>query len=374
MTPHDRGGDAVWPRIDVGVPPGPGVAGLVSTVVPTFNRAREMTAAVASALSQSCPEVEVVIADDGSTDHTASLVRGLGTRVRYVRQANAGVSAARNLGLRNARGEFVAFLDSDDAWKPWKVEAQLAVLRARPDVGMIWTDMAAVSPEGDLMQPAYLRTYYGAYQQVRIEEVLECIGSLRQLWSAAPESAANAPVYVGEIFPWMLLGNLVHTSTVLLRRERLLAVGGFDEALRISGEDYDFHLRTTYVGRIAFLDVPSTLYRIGGADQLSNPDKVIHIARNNLRTVTRALVRTGKNVPLPPSLLRARIARSHAWVGEEELRHGDGRAARRSFLASLNADVWQPRLVPWLGFALLPGPVRRAVRGAVRALKRTFAR
>src|SRR6266516_2486605 len=92
----------------------PILPGLVSVVIPTFNRAAIVTRAIESALSQTYGNIEVIVVDDGSADDTRDIVASYGERVRYFYQNNAGVSAARNTALRNARGEFVAFLDSDD--------------------------------------------------------------------------------------------------------------------------------------------------------------------------------------------------------------------------------------------------------------------
>ncbi len=142
-------------------------AALVSVIVPTYNRAYCLARTVDSALSQTHGNVEVVIVDDGSTDGTEALVQakyGLEPRVRYYRQSNTGISGARNAGLLRARGDYVALLDSDDVWLPWKLEVQLACMRAHPDLGMTWTDMIAVDPDDKVTHEAYLRRMYGAYR------------------------------------------------------------------------------------------------------------------------------------------------------------------------------------------------------------------
>ena len=107
-------------------------APLVSVVVPTYNRAYCLARTIDSALGQTHPSVEVIVVDDGSVDETAEMVAaryGSDARVRLIRQANAGVSAARNTGLRVARGDYVALLDSDDVWEPWKLELQVACMQ-----------------------------------------------------------------------------------------------------------------------------------------------------------------------------------------------------------------------------------------------------
>src|SRR4029079_19535086 len=127
-----------------------------------------------SALNQTHRPVEVLVVDDGSTDGTAQLIaaRYAGDdRVRYLAQRNGGVSAARNAGLRAARGPFVALLDSDDWWMPWKTELQLACMERFPEVGMVWTDMEAVDARGIVFDAHYIRTMYSAFRMFSIDDL-----------------------------------------------------------------------------------------------------------------------------------------------------------------------------------------------------------
>lgn len=108
----------------------------ISVVVPVYNRADVIGQALDSALNQTFPPLEVLVADDGSTDGTRAAVERYGDRVRYLYQENAGASAARNLGISQARGEWISFLDSDDEWLPHKLEKQKTILERRPD--LVW--------------------------------------------------------------------------------------------------------------------------------------------------------------------------------------------------------------------------------------------
>src|SRR5436190_9018266 len=109
----------------------------VSVVIPTYNYARYLGAAIDSALQQTHAPLEVIVVDDGSTDDTPRLLDGYGDRIRVIRQKNSGVAAARNAGVREARGELIAFLDSDDLWKPRKLELQIARFEADPGLGLV---------------------------------------------------------------------------------------------------------------------------------------------------------------------------------------------------------------------------------------------
>lgn len=349
--------------------PGAGVPGLVSVIIPTYNRAEIIGAAIASALEQSYADVEVIVVDDGSTDQTRSVVEHYGPRVRYLVQPNGGVSAARNLGLMNARGEFIALLDSDDRFLPWKLEAQVRVLREHPTIGMVWTDMSAVTANGTLVSERYLRSMYSAHALARLEERMTGAGSMGQLWAGAPPALVNSPIYVGDIFSAMLLGNLVHTSTVLIRRERLRLGGGFDTSLAQSGEDYEFHLRTCSHGPVGFIDASSLLYRTGAPDQLTAPHYAVHIARNNLTTLLRWLERGRGRVELPAPLVRHRLAHALRWVGEAELDNGNRSEARRFLWKSLRHEPLHGRSALLLAATALPAPLLRFARRARRVIR-----
>lgn len=112
---------------------------LVSCIIPVYNGERFVGEAIASVLAQSHQPVEVIVVDDGSTDATADVVRAFGSSVQYIPQPNAGPPAARNVGIRAARGEFIGFLDADDRWLPDKVARQLARFDAEPELGCCLT-------------------------------------------------------------------------------------------------------------------------------------------------------------------------------------------------------------------------------------------
>lgn len=124
---------------------------MVSVILPTYNRAQLVGRALRSVLDQTYRDFELIVVDDGSSDHTAEVVRSFADpRIRYLcHDENRGAAAARNTGIGAARGEYVAFLDSDDEWLPEKLRRQIEVLQeAPPTVGVIYTDMWRISKEG----------------------------------------------------------------------------------------------------------------------------------------------------------------------------------------------------------------------------------
>jgi glycosyltransferase involved in cell wall biosynthesis len=207
---------------------------LVSAVIPVYNRAEKVLAAIASALDQSWEKLEVIVVDDGSTDGTAESVRSrFGGRVRLLPlPRNRGVSYARNRGIELSRGEFVAFLDSDDLWHPEKTARQLEFMFRHPDLLLSQTDEIWIR-HGRRVNP--------------------CRHHLKP---------------AGEIFSACLARCVVTPSAVMMRRVFFARVGLFDEGL-VACEDYDLWLRTACRFPVGLLP-EKLLTRYGGhSDQLS---------------------------------------------------------------------------------------------------------
>jgi glycosyltransferase involved in cell wall biosynthesis len=340
---------------------------MVSIIIPTYNRAYCLRQTIDSIVAQTYRDWEAVIVDDGSTDDTRQMIAdsfGHDPRIRYLYQINAGVSNARNTGIAQSSGNFVAFLDSDDIWQPWKLAAQMQCLHNHPEIGMVWTDMEAIDPQGSVIDPRHLRTMYSAYRYFQLDTLFE---TRERVANIAP-SEPSANLYVGDIYPAMIMGSLVHTSTVLMRRERLDQVGGFDESLTLSGEDYDFHLRTCKWGPVALLDIASIAYQKGRPDHLSNQSGAT--AGNFLATLQRAIHLDKNPRRFPPKSVRSSLANAHAWVAHEQFKLNQDRTVRHHALRSLVRRPLQPRLLALFCLACVPRSTRSAAIGVYRRLKR----
>lgn len=337
----------------------------VDVIIPSYNRSYCVASAIDSALGQSQADCRVILVDDGSTDDTAAMIarRYAGDRrLVYLRQANAGVSAARNAGLARVTGDYVAFLDSDDCWKPGKIALQLACLRRLPGVGMVWTDMDAIDSVGKLLRENYLKVMYSAYQAIKTQDLFEHSGIVQ----AAGENGdvVARPAYWGDIFSQMILGNLVHTSTVLLTRERALKVGRFNEALRDSGEDFDFHLRTCREGPVAFIDACTIRYRVGNEDQLTQPAFQARMAMNYLSSILPVLAQDRARITVSDNQLRRKIARTRAHIAYWLLNGLAPKDARRFAWLSLRGQPLAIRTWSFLLASFLPVPaLGRALAG-----------
>lgn len=206
----------------------------VSVVIPTYNRAATLSRAIDSALEQTIDDLEVVVVDDGSTDETASVLAGYeDPRVRpVVHPTNQGANVARNTGIEHARGEYVAFLDSDDLWCPEKLERQLATLDDRSD------------------------RWVGVYCDSRFE-LSGPSGRLRTAVASVLARGDSEPTMEGgEQLAGEILADTVQPgagSTVLVRTSVARAVGGFDETLD-RFQDPEFCLRVLDRGNLAYVD------------------------------------------------------------------------------------------------------------------------
>jgi glycosyltransferase involved in cell wall biosynthesis len=198
---------------------------LVSAVIPAYQAAAYVRDAVESVLQQTYRPLECIVVDDGSTDATPQVADDFGDEVRLVRQENRGVSAARNRGVREARGEFLAFLDADDCWLPARIEQQMEVFERRPKLEAVVCATqvvdAGLKPHGTIRQdPA-----------IRVEDLLLCRASV-----------------------------VSASSNLLVRRGALEAIGGWDEALSTSA-DWAMTFRLLQRGRLATIAEPLVQYR-----------------------------------------------------------------------------------------------------------------
>ncbi len=345
-------------------------AELVSIIVPTYNRAYCLQAAIDSVRAQSHADWELIVVDDGSIDATPDLLERYANdeRIRYMKRANGGVAAARNTGLAEARGNYIAFLDSDDTWKPFKLRLQLDVMHALPEIGMVWTEMEAVRSDGRLESPAYLAIMYHNYRRFPKTDLFSTAVPLGKLLPASNVTARGACVYSGSIFSPMLAGNLVHTSTVLLRREIADQVGGFNEHLRPTGEDFDYHLRTCRTAPVALVDVATMTYMVGRDDQLTCDNLQHGMALNYLRTIEPVIQQDRALLHWSDRQLGELRAAAYEWAGMSCYYNGDYRSARRHLRQSLRQQ-WSWRAGLYAGLTALPSEALRLARGAGRAVR-----
>ena len=292
----------------------------VSAIIPTWNRRELVAHAIRGVLAQTRPVEEIIVVDDGSTDGTGeALAAEFGDRIVYVRQPNAGVSAARNRGLSIARGRYLALLDSDDEWLPGKTARQVEWLEAHPDFGMVLCDVERIDAE---------------------RRRIDFLGRRAIL----PED--------GWVLAEVLANPALAPVSAMFRREVYADVGGFDESLR-TAEDLDFHLRIARRWQIGVVDEPLAR-AIRGHDGLSS---LAQTYDDYTRVMERAVA--GASEMVPQALRDRALATTYL------------RNARGMLFAGRWRDAWT-----WARKASRTSrdrAVQREVRGLWKVAARRFA-
>lgn len=187
---------------------------MVSIILPTYNRASMVMESIRSVLEQSYSNFELIIVDDGSEDETGALVASIpDPRIQYHYLPHTGyTSRLKNFALQRATGEYIAFIDSDDMWKPGKLERQIALLNENPSIGFSITDVTTFKADTILIDHSY-----------QLQDITQC----------------------QNIFQWMKENRfLVYPSTLIMRKSCFDTVGYFDESI-LSG-DFHFNMRLAY--------------------------------------------------------------------------------------------------------------------------------
>jgi len=271
----------------------------VSVIVPAYNAARYVAEAVESVLAQTHPPAEVLIVDDGSADDTEERLRPYGGRVRYIYQQNQGVASARNRGLREARGNLIAFLDADDVWHPEKLRWQLMAFAQRPELGAVSTQRFDWPGTG--------------YPELRPADPLASMTLIS--------------------WPKLVVRNHLDTSAIVVRSGVLEAVGPFDTQLQ-GPEDFDLWLRIAEVTTFGHLNLPLTGYRNSPGSVSKQADRMIRDKYKMLRKLDGRSAWGGRR------LLRRKAYSFANYSGflafREAGRHG---AAMRRLLRSF---AWYP--------------------------------
>ena len=198
----------------------------VSIIIPVYNGEAFIKDAVESVLNQTFRDFELIVVNDGSEDNTEDVLLPYTRSIRYIKMENRGVSAARNMGIRRSKGEFVAFLDQDDAFHPRKLEVTVSYLDAHPDMAMVYTPIDRIDSEGTMLQRKRLKGHSG------------------------------------DIFPRLFLKSFIAPSMAVCRKKIFSEIGMFSETLSSEGEDYDLFLRIASRFKVGYVNEPLVIYRL----------------------------------------------------------------------------------------------------------------
>lgn len=284
---------------------------VISVVIPVRNCRKYIDESVASVLSQSYSDLELIVIDDGSDDDDYTRLLDLDPRVRVARLPGSGVSKARNVGMAMARGKYIAFLDADDVWFPGKLEAQVRYFEDHPEVGVVFGGFIRWLPEeqGEF-RPSY------------------------ELVTTVSSDAGCDPARSGWLYLRLLNGLLVGMNTAVIRRSIYESVGGFNESMR-QAEDYDFWLKASRLMEMHSLVGAVALYRI-------HPASAMHrLANESMLAVllTSARLRWGlsqnNGQMMSAQQFSQRLGSVYFDHGYSHYWQGSYAAAKRAFLQSM---------------------------------------
>jgi len=227
-----------------------------SVIIPSYNSSAYVRDAVDSALAQTYKDIEVIVVDDGSTDDTKQVLEPYirGNKIKYIHQANRGLSGARNTGIKAAKGEYIALLDADDIFLPEKIEKQVAHLESHPECDVSYCDLYHFNDgEPNVLLKLNYRYYSGK-----------------------------------EVLPNLLRQSFIAPVTVVFRKSVFERFGYFDEAMRQFAEDLEFWLRLSYGGaQICFLPEILAKLRLRGEGNIQSLENQPKMKLTALRVIEK---------------------------------------------------------------------------------------
>ena len=331
----------------------------VSVVIPTYNRAELLELTIQSILGQTLRPLEIIIVDDGSTDNTAEVCARYGPIVRYMCQRNGGVSAARNAGIRAARGEWIAFCDSDDLWVDNKLELQLAAIEST-GAGWSVTSFTLIDPKGRSVagEEDGFRLSFPVISETGVTPRQHLSDWLAE--SHLPLGPEPTRVYTGDAFGMLFLGNIVMPATAMVDRKVIDRSGFFDENLRVAEETEFFH-RVAAQSRLTIVMKPLAHHRIGHPSIVAdNSDSLVE---NAIRSIERAASLRPQLTVRERDAFRDGLRMLRVRLAYARLSALDPRGAREALRVGSYNYIVSRRSIGILLASVLP-------RGALRGLHR----
>ena len=306
----------------------------ISVIIPTYNSKRSLERALDSVFAQTFKDFETIVVDDGSADATESMVRVNYPEATLLQQANSGVSKARNCGVEIASGDYLAFLDADDAWREDKLALQYAQFMSKPELAMVFTDNDVIDKDGN---------YRCLYR--KRERLME-----------------------GDLVRNIFSNSGVCTSTVMVRRSVFLNEGGFNESL-ITAEDDDLWIRIAARYPVTLLEQPLVKYTLSEGSLSRTPDYIFKGVSQYLRLIeTRedyADIRERLN-----GLIAKKWSRLHFSNGWYHMNNKRLTLARERFLQASHFDPSNHKAKIYYLITLLPLPLLNLLRKAKRSASR----
>lgn len=320
---------------------------MISVIIPTYNCSNYIIEAIESIINQTYKDIEIIVVDDGSTDDTYKILKPYLHKIKYIYQNNSGPSKARNVGIKEAKGEYIAFLDADDRWRPFKLSLQLCILENLPDVDMIFSNYAVIDENGTLISDACIEKDFPIFSEykVKIKSFFNNIIPVRKICNI--EIFSDICIYYGNIFDKLFMGNFILPSTEIIRKSSLGPPFLFNEKYKCA-VDQDFHLRFSKNHKIAYIDISTTEYRINRKGQLSGKQNTSQLILNTIETKLRVINDDSEFLSQKRGLIKKVMAKDFSRLSYYYLSELDTKSSRKYAITSLR---YRPLLVKsWVIF------------------------
>ena len=333
----------------------------VSVIIPTYNRSQYLPQAIDSVLEQTFSSVELIVVDDGSTDDTKKAIEAYSDRIIYNHIPNSGPAVARNTGMQLATGEYIAYLDSDDLYYPYKLELQAAFLDKYKDAVMVYSDFTGFD-DNQFRDFRHLKTYHkSAYKTGAITYDHIFPRKMPVTDFLDNEKWKSEYAYIGHIYDAYLYNTVVFTNSIMFRRSILTDIGLQSTEFGFF-HDLEFVLRICKQGLVGFIDLPTykLRYHPGQVSTLNAPNGPEIAARlqNDLLKVTETHIKSDEeyysNNMSKANRQLAKLARSVAIPLMDYT--GDDKRARGYLLKC--KEYGHPERLLWI-LTYLPHFIRR---------------
>ena len=303
---------------------------MISVIIPTYNAAAYIYEALDSVLAQTYKDYEIIVIDDGSTDDTKELIEVHYPAVKYFYVENNGVSAARNLGIVKAQGEFIAFLDADDMWLPEKLEKQLTVFGADESVGLVFTENYFFNDQG-----------------------------------LSGFTNKKSRLMRGDIVKNIFLNSYAVTSTVMVRKSVFKQVGLFEEELSVA-EDDNMWMRIAMKFGVELIDECLVMYRMTAGSLSSNFDSIVSGVERHLELLKVDYPELYSC--LGPLAIRKKFSHLHFSQGYRDFNQNNFKISRIHFIGSYKNYPFKLKSLLYILYTYLPVQTIETLRDMKRGV------
>ncbi len=324
---------------------------MISVIIPAYNRAALIGPCIESVLAQTYKDYEIIVVDDGSNDDLEKALKPYKDRIRYFYQDNGGAASARNSGLRKARGDAIAFLDSDDRWFKRKLEWQIKIMDRLPEVAFVHTDFSCDHKQRGWIG-SYMREFFHEMPKYGLDHTTLYRNRLPLRDFDVEPGEKDVMVYWGNIADKVIMGPMFLLSSALIRRKCIDEAGEFDEKYR-TAEDFDFFSRIALRYPVAYMDTQTLTYLRGHSDQLSSSRHQVETYRAWVDIVNKLWGKEQDCYAKDKKIIDWRLSHYYYSLGVACHDQREYPSALRAFSRSLRLNPLQRRIYLYTAHSML---------------------